>query len=85
MAAPRRRRRNRSRPLSLLCQCAAVVIEVIRVNTRVWLGLSLAHLVSLAVIVVGICMLSLYRFDARTLMSAGPPLDATLLSRHTRV
>lgn len=37
------------------------VIELIRVNTRVVLGLSVAHLVSLAVIVVGIGVLALPR------------------------
>jgi phosphatidylglycerol:prolipoprotein diacylglycerol transferase len=40
------------------------VIEFIRMNTRVLWGLSLAHLVSLAVIVVGIGMLSLFQSDA---------------------
>ena len=41
------------------------VIEFIRVNTRVLAGLSVAHLVSLGVIAVGIGMLALSRFDAR--------------------
>lgn len=41
------------------------LIEFIRVNTRVLFGLSLAHLVSLAVIVVGIGMLSRFPPDAR--------------------
>ena len=40
-------------------------IEFIRVNRRVLWGLSVAHLVSLAVIVVGIGMLALSRPDAR--------------------
>ena len=42
------------------------VIEFVRVNTRVLAGLSVAHLVSLAVIVVGIGMLALSRPDAQT-------------------
>ena len=41
------------------------VIEFIRVNTRVLAGLSVAHLVSLTVIAVGIGMLALSRSDAR--------------------
>lgn len=39
-------------------------IEFIRVNTRVLWGLSVAHLVSFAVIVVGIGTLSVFRSDA---------------------
>lgn len=40
------------------------VIEFVRVNTRVVMGLSVAHLVSLAVIAVGLGMLVLSRSDA---------------------
>jgi prolipoprotein diacylglyceryltransferase len=60
------------------------VIEFIRVNGRVALGLSVAHLVSLVAIVVGIGLLC--RVSARAAgcpIQAGTVLDATPLSRRS--
>ena len=48
------------------------VVELIRVNTRVLWGLSVAHLVSFAVIAVGIGMLSVARPEPRALTSRTP-------------
>lgn len=44
-------------------------IEFIRVNTHILWGLSVAHLVSFAVILVGIGTLSVFRSDARAAYS----------------
>jgi phosphatidylglycerol:prolipoprotein diacylglycerol transferase len=49
------------------------VIEFIRVNTRVLWGLSVAHLISFAVIVVGIVVLSVARPEPRAAYSSRTP------------
>jgi len=49
------------------------VIEFIRVNTRVLWGLSVAHLISFAVVTVGIGMLSVAQAEPRAAHSSRPP------------